>query len=424
MAGNEVNQPVPAEDVGCTHISPADSDRAIVAFTGWGERPGRFGFYGLAKFFPEWNRILVRDPSQNWYNTGLPGVGETVDEIADRIRGMVGELGVKRTIAIGSSMGGYAAILFGCKIGADRAIALVPQTLLHPDLPISPPAEVSLQVPDLRPVVRDAPETGIDLIAGRDDLSDVFHARRIGGSPSVRILGAPEGHSFARRLYKGGEYWPFIAELIEGRIPSICEAEPPLEAADDARIEDTVFAGQREEWGVAKDRIAPVAERYPEWVAPGFHLGRAMVNLGEWREAERVLAKVVLARPRCGPAREELVRALNGMGRSDRAESVAVEGLALDRQWWRGHLSLAECLTRLGRPEEARSAEQRAERLIRDVLADSPEFARGYLALGWLLIELGRPEEAAAAALRAEELNPALAQLTREVLGRCRGNLS
>jgi pimeloyl-ACP methyl ester carboxylesterase len=424
MASQRRSQPKPDEDVGCTLSVSTGSDKAIVAFTGWGERPGRFGFFGLSKFFPEWNRLLVRDPSQNWYNTGLPRVGDTVDEIADRIRSMVDELGAKRTIAIGSSMGGYAAILFGCKIGADRAIALVPQTLLHPDLPIAPPADVSLQVPDLKPVVCDAPETKIDLIAAWDDLSDVFHARRIGASPSVRILAAPEGHSFARRLYKEGEYWPFITELIEGCVPRICEMEPPLETFDDERIEDTVFAGQRGEWEVARNRIAPVAERHSVWVAPKFHLGRAMVNLGEWRDAEVVLAEVVLARPRWRQAREELARALNGLGKPDEAESLVRDGLALDRQWWRGYLVLAECLLQLGRAEEARSAERRAERLISDVLADSPEFARGYLALGRLLVELGRPEEASSAAIRAEELNPALAQPVRELLARCSTGLS
>lgn len=394
------------------HSAPADSDEAIVAFSGAGVGPGRFSFYGLLKLFPDQSKLLVRDPSYRWYNNGLPEVGNTVEEIGDQIAKRVGELGAKRIVAIGSSMGGYAAILFGCLIGAERVVALVPQTLLHQGLPVrTPPTDVTLQVPDLKPVIVSAPETRIDLLAGWDDLVDVFHAQRVARSPSVRVLGLPEGHSFAKRLYRAGDYWPFITELIEGGMPQICKVEAPLELDELKRIEDTIFAGQRADWGTVKAQIAPVAERYPDWAAPNFHLGKALAEMGDLEGAETALARAALVNPRCvldsphwSQARDELVRVLNAQGRSGTAELVVRSGLASDPKWWLGHLALGECLLRRGQKEEARFALLEAEQGIRVIVANHPEFAPGHLALSRALTQLGQPEEARSAERRAAEL--------------------
>jgi pimeloyl-ACP methyl ester carboxylesterase len=271
-----------SQDAVVFHSTPGDSETVIVAFSSRGAENGHFHFFELGRVVPEPAKLLVRDPAENWYNTGLPGVGDTVDDIAERIREEIAKLGVERILTIGSSMGGYAAILFGCMIGAERAIALVPQTLLDPGLPQRrPSADVKLQVADLKPIVSETPQTRIDLVVALDDLLDVFHAQRIASFPSVRILGLPDvGHSFGEELNKERKYYPLITDLIEGRTPSVGELQPAFEAALVEQLARAAYAQGRGDRRAAMQALVPVAERYPSWTAPPLIAVRSAIEGG------------------------------------------------------------------------------------------------------------------------------------------------
>src|ERR1700741_4509909 len=133
-------------DTPVAHLTPGTSDTAIVAFSARSIEPGRFHFFSLTRFFAEPAKLLISDPSHSWYNAGLPGIGGTIEEIAAWIGREVRGLGARRIVTMGYSMGGYAAILFGCLTGAERAIAITPQTLLDRRLRwLVPPPRVELQ---------------------------------------------------------------------------------------------------------------------------------------------------------------------------------------------------------------------------------------------------------------------------------------
>jgi pimeloyl-ACP methyl ester carboxylesterase len=343
------------------HPMPAGSETAIVSFSANGGGRGHFHFFRLLEPLPETSKLLVRDPRNSWYNAGLPGVGHTIEEIAEQIKMEVAKLGAKRVITVGSSMGGYASILFGCLIGAERAIALAPQTFLDPILPHAPPADVELQVPDLGPILDETSGTKVDLVAGWDALIDVFHAQRVAKFPPVRVL-ALKGyiHSFMSALHGEGKLLPLVVDLSEGATPEICQVEPHLAPGVEERIAATVFAVQHGEWNRAAQEIAPVAERYPDWAGPNFTLGQALSNLEDWTGAEAAQAMAVRANPTWTQPREILVRAMLKRGRLDEAEQVLQGGLDLDAGWGYGHLALARCLLRQGREDEARAAAHHA----------------------------------------------------------------
>jgi pimeloyl-ACP methyl ester carboxylesterase len=340
---------------------PAESEVAIVSFSAMGGGRAHFHFFRTLEPLPGISKLLVRDPLGRWYNDGLPGVGYTVEEIAERIELEVAKLGAKRVITLGSSMGGYASILFGCLIGAERAIALAPQTYLDPILPHAPSADVELQVPDLRSILRETTVTKVDLVAGWDALIDVFHAQRLAEFPQLRVL-ALRGyiHSFISALHSEGKLLPLVIELSEGGTPEICEVEPQITSDSEERIAATVFAVERSEWEPVVQEIAPVAERYPDWAGPNFTLGQALFNLEDWEGAEAVQARAVRANPGWTQPRTILVSAMLKRDRLGEAELVVRGGLDLDAKWGYGHLSLARCLLRQGRKEEGRAAAHRA----------------------------------------------------------------
>ena len=258
--------------------TPGCAEPAIVAFSARDAKPRQFHFFHLSKFFPDSPKILVRDPSATWYNSGLRDVGDTVEEIASGIRREVASFDVGRILTIGMSMGGYAAILFGCLTKAERAIALVPQTLLDPRFPQRrPDADVKLQVPDLRPIIHAVPETKIDLVVAWDDLLDVFHAQRVAEFPSVRLLGVPGEHGFLKQLGERDEFWPFISELVNGDIMNVCEEKPRFAPAIIKRLGEAAFARGRGDEDHAMRALIPIAERFPEWDAPDLVAVRSML---------------------------------------------------------------------------------------------------------------------------------------------------
>lgn len=262
------------------YAMPADADTALISFSAMGTGRGSFDFFRVLDPLPQYSKLLVRDPSSCWYNNGLPGVGRPLDLIADRIERELLQLGAREVIAIGYSMGAYAAILYGCLIGASRIVALSPQTLLDPILRHSPPPGIELQAPDLVPVVRSAPDVEIELVAAWDDLLDVFHAHRLAHLPWVRLLAMPgRTHEFLADLHRSGQLVPLIAQLVTGEVPEQCEPPAEIEADVAARIADTVYAAQRGDWVTAAERIEPVAEDHPKWNGPNAQLERALAKI-------------------------------------------------------------------------------------------------------------------------------------------------
>jgi hypothetical protein len=271
------------EDNVAFHRMPAGSDRALVSFSARGVGHEQFHFFRLLKSLPDVTKLLVRDPSEKWYNAGLPGsVGTPVAHSVARIRGELDDLGAKRIVTSGASMGGYASILFGCQLGAERVVALCPQTLLDPALPQAPAADVELEFPDLRPIVRDSPDTAIDLVAGWDDLVDVFHALNIADLPSVRVLALKGAwHGFVEEMNTRGTLAPFVTALIEGRTPEEVEVDPQLSADERQRIRLAVMASQHGRWEAAAEAIAGVAEGHPTWAGPRLLLAEALRRQGK-----------------------------------------------------------------------------------------------------------------------------------------------
>ena len=108
---------------------PGDNDIAVVAFTGIGHGMGaiqREEFTGTAMGADRNHVISVIDRDRSWYSA--PGIQA---RIADTLRGLWSELGLRRMICLGNSMGGHGALLFAERVGADTAIGFVPQYTLH-----------------------------------------------------------------------------------------------------------------------------------------------------------------------------------------------------------------------------------------------------------------------------------------------------
>lgn len=70
--------------------------------------------------------LYMRDVEKKWYLSGLPAIGNSFSDTLKFLKSEVSKY--KNTIYIGSSMGGYASILFASLLKGSFAVAQMPQT--------------------------------------------------------------------------------------------------------------------------------------------------------------------------------------------------------------------------------------------------------------------------------------------------------
>lgn len=179
----------------------------------------RFEFYRSMRIVND-NKLFVRDFSQSWYQSGLPGIAENVYELAGHLQDRIDALGPERTLFIGNSMGGYAAILFASLLRQGTAIAFAPQTFLSPLKRLThrdfrwrrrvwATYRRCLWKPgifDLEPLVASAPETDVHIFVSRDCRLDIAHAACLERFANVTVTYFTSGgHGLVRHLRDSGE---------------------------------------------------------------------------------------------------------------------------------------------------------------------------------------------------------------------------
>lgn len=104
------------------------SKTLIVSFAGK-NNIGAFEFYNiLEEIAPNVDRYFVFDKEQCWYHKGINKISTNVETTVAHLKLLTEKY--TKTIFIGCSMGGYAAILFGSLLNVTSVIAFLPQTTL------------------------------------------------------------------------------------------------------------------------------------------------------------------------------------------------------------------------------------------------------------------------------------------------------
>jgi pimeloyl-ACP methyl ester carboxylesterase len=176
-------------------------------------------------------RLFVRDLEQAWYHRGLPGSGETIEELAQTLRELIEANGVRRLVMAGNSAGGYAALLFGTLLGADVALSFAPQTVIDLDVLASMDDhrwderlgeladagaldERWLDLARALPAIRRA-NTRYEVYFDDSFATDRLHAEHIGQLAGVRLHARSGGaHSVAQDLRSSGELGRILDEAL------------------------------------------------------------------------------------------------------------------------------------------------------------------------------------------------------------------
>lgn len=159
--------------------------------------------------------IFLRDFSQAWYQFGVDGVAGDVPGLAQWLRAR--RPGYLRTVALGNSMGGYAALLFGRLAEFDVVIAFNPQTTIAArDLIALGDRRWPLLIDRMR--ARSAAGGHDDvrsgssssgaiertslLFFGAESRDDTAHAMRLAGEPGCHLFGVRDSRHDAVKMLR------------------------------------------------------------------------------------------------------------------------------------------------------------------------------------------------------------------------------
>jgi hypothetical protein len=216
-------------------VSASASRTALLAFGGIVGALGipPFEFFNVTRDFPL-TRVYVRDPDQAWYHRGLRGLTLNVRSTAHALGALLKERSAERTVLVGNSMGGYAALAIGALMDATEVHAFSPQTFIdsanrarHGDdrwasLIARTLARGDPSLYDLLPLLEGyRGRCRFVLHYGATHALDRIHAERLSSCASVTLRPHPaSGHNIVRVLRDSGE----LARIISGA--STAPAQP------------------------------------------------------------------------------------------------------------------------------------------------------------------------------------------------------
>jgi tetratricopeptide (TPR) repeat protein len=144
--------------------------------------------------------VYLRDPHGRAYLNGIPDCGATEADLHAALRRLADDLGAGRIVALGGSVAGYAALRAGLAIGADRVISLaglVAPGAVHPGEPdhsrqgLEELFGQDRAAFDLRPALRQQPQTRLVHVIGELYAPDVDRGRTIADLANAEVLVLP-----------------------------------------------------------------------------------------------------------------------------------------------------------------------------------------------------------------------------------------
>jgi hypothetical protein len=191
------------------------NDCCVVVFSSFAARdygPLTFSYKGhFEKYVGSSDLIFVKDVKNQWYNRQLPGLGDNVADITEGLRRLT--RGYRKVSTFGSSMGGYASILYGGMLGAEHVVALSPQTLLREPFPRYNRKIHKGTYLDLSGV--GTPRASkYTVIVGEEELFDIYQADELRQKRGIDYTVAPiAAHNVVKLLDERGSLDRVIGEL-------------------------------------------------------------------------------------------------------------------------------------------------------------------------------------------------------------------
>lgn len=170
--------------------------------------------------------IYLHDSLHAAFLVPAPEIGGSAAGLIALVRGLADDLGGAPLITLGTSSGGFAAMLHGPALGAAGIIAYSGQTIMHSaqDRPaevaqhggLAYLARIPLAQRDVLPALAACPDLPVWHVAGEGHGNDLLHQRRLAGLPQVRCLIQPgmATHNTMLPAVLSGRFDALLSEAI------------------------------------------------------------------------------------------------------------------------------------------------------------------------------------------------------------------
>jgi tetratricopeptide (TPR) repeat protein len=351
-------------------VPHAGSKQLAIFMSASGAKPGSFNFVDAADELPA-NRLFLNNGGRNeWYQGGVPGLGDDVDQTLHTLSLWARYLGAEEIVVVGQGMGAHGAILYGTQLGA-RVLAFSPETTLK--LPASRSErlmapDASIRHQNLHGFVR-AAEQPVTVIAGERDPVELYCMSLATALPNFqgRTL-RRVGHDIPAYLHGRRLLVPLLQAFLAG------EPLPPLQQDGNA-LRHEGFATYFYALHVAHDR--------KEWNA-AIRIGREVTKQNLWSDHAHYLLGLAL------------------MQEGDHAEALRAFALAdailPDQPNYR--FNLATCFKKLGDYDQAIAIHRKSMQAF-------PRFAKPSYDLSLIYMQFGLYAKAQTFAAKAAKIEPA-----------------
>lgn len=354
---NRTAQTCPTPLVGSDfRVVPGTNKRLVVFHNATGAKPHSFNFSKIAASL-RCSVIFLNDPARNWYQFGVPGFSASIDETVDRIKDWAEVLGASKIITVGSSMGGYGALLHGTRLDANIC-AFAPEVVLR--LPESRsakmmPRESTVVVPDLTDDIREHTQRTTVFI-GEDDPTDVLCGNFIFDGANVELLSIPGAdHTVARHLLNLGLLESVLNAVIHNKpLPVLPERGQASYLGPFADLQHKTFlAYVRRDYEEALRCGLAALDVYPLSGFCHIHVTNALLKLKRPQEALAKAARAVAFFPDNPDMRYGFARTLRLCGQIDSAIALHRRTLNVHPAHARTHYDLGLALTSARQKSEA-----------------------------------------------------------------------
>ena len=172
--------------------------------------------------------VYLRDLSSQCYLGGVDRLGADIGSTLEALRALTAELGARRVVCYGNSVGGYGALRYGVELGADAVIGVAGLTNMaaafNAHLHYAPAARaLDAAFPDapldLRRLYQQAshPPRAL-MVYGEHNWDDRIHAEHMAGLPGVTLqqIDGYKGHNCAVELIRAGRFGALLEEALSG----------------------------------------------------------------------------------------------------------------------------------------------------------------------------------------------------------------
>ncbi|WP_238373133.1 tetratricopeptide repeat protein [Heliomarina baculiformis] len=245
------------------------------------------------------NIVYIKDRSNQWYNRGILGVGSDLSSTIISLKGIIESFGYTEVRCTGTSMGGYAAILFGNEIGAESILAFSPQTFLAPPYPRYNRSLHEGEYLDLSRNIA-SPVAKTRIIVGEDELFDLFGVARLPFWRHIDLQIVRAGtHMIPRFLHDAGVFKGTLVNLATtGEFSDLGVERSDLNfsaVASDLCVAAEGVYGRH--IGEAKNVLQHFVRARPNWAGAHFWLGRVLEKQGIYDASAEHLEKAVELNP-------------------------------------------------------------------------------------------------------------------------------